>query len=230
MKIDKIKDISILLVEDELELREMIFEYLQIFFSRIFVASKGDEAYEIYKYKKPDIILTDINIPNLNGLDMISKIRKEDATTKIIIMSAHSDQEKLLLAVGMHLESYLIKPIETDAIKKILMKTVDSIRKISSRIYVDDNLFWDNNTNTLWENKQEIELKYRENLVLRLLFSKPNYSFSAEEIFEYLNLEKTEKKFSSHAITSLIKRIRLRVPNHEIIQNLYGSGYRVITI
>lgn len=229
MKIEKIKDISILLAEDETELRETLLEYLQIFFNRVYSASCGKEAYEIYKQKKPNIILTDISMPNLDGLAMIAKIRKNDKETKIIVMSAHSDQEKLLNAIKLHLESYLIKPIKTDTLKTILFDTVDLIRKTTNRVYVSDTTYWDYDTNTLWDSSKEIKLRKMENLLLKLLFSEPNKCFSAEDIFKYLHEQKSEKEFSSHAVTSLMKRIRIKLPDG-VIHNIYGLGYKVIPL
>lgn len=229
MNIEKIRDISILLAEDETELRESLYEYLQIFFNRIYVAECGNKAYDIYKQKRPNIILTDINMPNLDGLDMIAKIRSEDKETKIIVMSAHSEQEKLLQAIKLHLESYLIKPIKMDTLKKALFETVDLIRKTTSRVYTTENMYWDASTNTLWYNSKEIKLRKMENLLLKLLFSRPNHCFNARDIFDYLHEEKENKEFSTHAVTSLMKRIRTKLPE-DIIQNIYGSGYRIVTI
>lgn len=230
MKIEKIRDISILLAEDEVELREMLCEYLQLFFNRVYSAACGNEAYDIYQQKRPNIILTDISMPNLDGLDMIAKIRKHDKNTKIIVMSAHSEQEKLLQAIKLHLEAYLIKPIKTDVLKNILLETVELIRKTTNRTYVTDAIYWDNDTNTLWESAKEIKLRKMENLLLKLLFSKPNHCFGAKEIFDYLHEEKEEKEFSIHAVTSLMKRIRVKLPNNEIIHNIYGSGYKIVPV
>ncbi|PNV83102.1 MAG: DNA-binding response regulator [Sulfurimonas sp.] len=229
MKVEKIRDMSVLLAEDETELRETLTEYLQIFFNRVYTASCGNEAYDIYKQKKPEIILTDINMPNLDGFDMIAKIRKNDKETKIIVMSAHSDQEKLLQAIKLHLEAYLIKPIKTDTLKNILLETVNLIRKTANRVYVSETIYWDYDTNTLWENTKEIKLRKMENLLLRLLFSEPNNCFSSQDIFTYLHTGKEEKEFSSHAITSLMKRIRTKLPDG-IIHNIYGLGYKVTPV
>lgn len=226
MKIEKIRDISILLAEDELELREMLSEYLHLFFNRVYSAATGDEAYDIYMHKKPNIILTDISMPNLDGLDMIAKIRKHDKDTKIIVMSAHSEQEKLLHAIKLHLEAYLIKPIKTEALKSILLETVELIRKTTNRIYVSDSIYWDNESNTLWDKNGEIGLRKMERSLLKLLFSKPNQCFGAKDIFEYLHEGKEQKEFSIHAVTSLMKRIRSKLPD-DIIYNIYGSGYKV---
>jgi len=229
MKGEKIRDVSILLAEDEKELREMLQEYLQLFFSRVYAAASGDEAYDIYKQKKPNIILTDISMPRLDGLEMIGKIRESDKETRIIVMSAHSEQEKLLLAIKLHLESYLIKPIKTDKLKTTLLDIVAQIRASVRRTYVTETIFWDYDTNTLWENSKEIKLRKMENMLLRLLFCKPNEIASTKEIFEYLHEEKGEKEFSVHAVTSLMKRLRTKLPDG-VIHNIYGSGYKIIPV
>lgn len=229
MKSEKIRDVSILLAEDEDELREMLQEYLQLFFNRVYTAASGDEAYDIYKQKKPNIILTDISMPSLDGLEMIGKIRENDKETRIIVMSAHSEQEKLLLAIKLHLESYLIKPIKTDKLKTTLLDIVSQIRTAVRRTYVTETVFWDHNTNTLWENSKEIKLRKMENMLLKLLFSKPNEIASTKEIFEYLHEEKGEKEFSVHAVTSLMKRLRTKLPEG-VIHNIYGSGYKIIPL
>jgi len=229
MKIEKIRDISILLAEDELELREMLCEYLHLFFNRVYSASTGNEAYDIYQQKRPNIILTDISMPNLDGLDMIAKIRKYDKDTKIIVMSAHSEQEKLLHAIKLHLETYLIKPIKTEMLKSVLLDTVELIRKTTNRTYVSDTIYWDNESDALWGSGGEIKLRKMERSLLKLLFSKPNHCFSAKEIFEHLHDGKEQKEFSIHAITSLMKRIRVKLPD-DIIHNIYGSGYKVVPV
>jgi len=227
MNNDIIKDISILLAEDEEELREYLKEYLEIFFKRVYCASSGVVALDIYKQKKPDIILTDINMPDMDGLDLISKIRQIDQKIKIIVMSAHSEQDKLLQAIELHLETYLIKPIKNDVLKKVLLDTVDLIRQTDKRLYLSENIFWDMQTDTLWQKKELIEIKDKETKLVKLLCSSPNHIFSAKEIFNYINKDK--KEFSQNAITSLMKRLRLKLPE-DIIQNIYGSGYKVIPI
>lgn len=226
---EKIKDISILVVEDEDELREELSEYIGLFFERIFSASNASTALSIYKNKKPDIIISDINMPDSSGLDLIANIRKNDTQTKILILSAHSDQEKLLRAIKLHLETYLIKPVKMDELKSILLDMYANIKKTTKRAYATQDIYWDYKTDSIWCQKEEIELKNKERLLLKFLFSKPKHIFSAEEIFAYLHMDKTNKEFSNYSITSLIKRIRIKLPQ-DIIQNIYGAGYKIDTI
>ncbi len=223
----QIEDIKILIAEDEDELREYLVEYLEIFFKHVYSASCGIEAYKIYLQKRPAIILSDINMPNLDGLSMISKIRKEnrDLETDIIIMSAHSDREKLLQAVELNLVTYLVKPIKTQELKEILLKQVDKIRSLTNRVNLSDNSYWDLNSAKFYHDTQEINLKDKESMLLSLLCSNLNTPFSSETIFKIL-YENSNKEFSEYAITSLVKRLRTKIPAN-ILQNEYGAGYKI---
>ena len=87
---------SLLYVEDEVSIREMVLEYLEVFFSELYEASNGVEALKIYNDKKPDIIISDIEMPKMNGLKLASLIREKDITTPIIITTAYTSVEYLL--------------------------------------------------------------------------------------------------------------------------------------
>lgn len=218
-------NVSILVAEDEEELREFLIEYLQLFFKNVYSAKCGQEAYQIYLEKNPDIILSDINMPNLDGLSMISKIREQDLKTKIIIMSAHSDKDKLLHAVELHLVTYLIKPIKIETLKQVLFDTVDNIKTSSDKVYLGGDMYWNKIENRLYLNADHIVLKERESMLIELLCSNINQAFSNEDIFHHLYAN-SDKEYSEYAITSLIKRLRSKLPTN-IIQNEYGSGYKI---
>ncbi len=220
----RINDISLLVAEDEKELLEYISEYLHLFFVKVYSAQNGEEAYKIYKDKKPDIIITDINMPSLDGLSLISKIREEDKETRIVIMSAHSEEEKLLKAVELHLETYLIKPINVEKLKDILFKSVFELRKTQKRVYLDDDVYWDKIGDKLYRNKEEIPLKTKERLCMRLLCENLSKPVSAQTIFYTIHPNNQEMEFSSDSVTSLIKRLRSKLPKG-VLRNVYGAGY-----
>ncbi len=224
-----IDDISILIAEDESELREYLKEYLELFFKNIFVAKNGKEAYEIYLQKRPDIIISDINMPNLDGLSMVKKIRKTDSETHIIIMSAHSDRDKLLKAVELGLVTYLIKPINSQKLKDILLELTQKLRTSKKRVYLSSDTYWDIAGQTLWQSNEQLFLKEKELLLFKLLCSQINKIFTAQEIFEYIYKDQNNKEFSEYSITSFIKRLRVKLPQN-IIHNEYGAGYKVVSL
>ena len=220
----KISDISILIAEDETQLLNSMVEYLELFFEKVYTAEDGLSAYETYEKQRPDIIVTDINMPRLDGLSMIEKIRKKDLKTKIIITTAHSEKEKLLQAIQLHLVRYLVKPIQSDKLKELLLSLVEELRQNRDRVYLKESFYWDKTKKRLFHNKDEIALKPKEQKVLELLCSRTNQSISAIDIYNYLYEDQPERDFSSDAITSLMKRIRQKLPK-ETIKSSYGVGY-----
>ena len=224
MSSEKISDISILIAEDEKQLLSSIVEYLELFFKKVYRAEDGLSAYSIYEKEKPDIIITDINMPHLDGLSMIEKIRKKDLKTKIIITTAHTEKEKLMQAIELHLVRYLIKPIQSDKLKELLFSLTDELRQKRDRIDLKEDFYWNKTKKKLFHKGDEIDLKPKEQKVLELLCSHTNQSISAIDIYNYLYKDQPERDFSSNSITSLMKRIRQKLPK-ETIKSSYGVGY-----
>jgi DNA-binding response OmpR family regulator len=220
----KICDISILIAEDEEQLLNSMHEYLELFFKNVYTAQDGQTAYEIYKKNRPNIIISDINMPHLDGLSMIEKIRKKDLQTKIIITTAHSEKDKLMQAIELHLVKYLVKPVQSDKLKELLLSLVNELRGKRDYIYLKDEFYWDKRKKRLFHKVDEIDLKPKEQKVLELLCSRTNQSTSAIDIYNYLYKDQPKRDFSSNAITSLMKRIRQKLPK-EIIKSVYGVGY-----
>ncbi len=224
MSSEKISDISILIAEDEKQLLSSMVEYLELFFKKVYRAEDGLSAYSIYEQEKPDIIITDINMPHLDGLSMIEKIRKKDLKTKIIITTAHTEKEKLMQAIELHLVRYLIKPIQSDKLKELLFSLTDELRQKRDRIDLKEDFYWNKTKKKLFHKEDEIDLKPKEQKVLELLCSHTNQSISAIDIYNYLYKDQPERDFSSNSITSLMKRIRQKLPK-ETIKSSYGVGY-----
>jgi len=224
MHSSKITDISILIAEDEKALLDSMAEYLELFFENVYKAKDGRDAYQSYLKHHPDIIIADINMPHLDGLSMIEKIRKNDLKTRIIITSAHSEKEKLLQAIELHLVKYLIKPVQSDTLKTLLFSLVDELRAQRHILDLKELFYWDKLSRKLFHNYEEIPLKPKEQKVLELLCKHPNQSVSSIDIYNHLYEDQPERDYSSHAITSLMKRLRQKLPK-ETIKNAYGVGY-----
>ncbi|AKF24463.1 transcriptional regulator [Sulfurovum lithotrophicum] len=220
----QITDVSILIAEDEEALLDSMTEYLELFFEKVYRAKDGQEAYQSYLKHHPDIIIADINMPRLDGLAMIRKIRENDRKTKIIITSAHSDQERLLQAIELHLVKYLIKPVQSDRLKTLLLSLVDELRSQRHTLALKEAFYWDTLNQKLFHDAEEIVLKPRERKVMSLLCSHPNQSVSAIDIYNHLYEDQPERDFSSHAIASLMKRLRQKLPK-DTIKSAYGVGY-----
>ena len=106
-------EISLLLVEDDNIIRNIYAQILSKHISKLYTAKDGSEGYDSYLENNPDLILTDIKMPIMNGLDMIKKIRENDKSMRIIIMSAYGESRFFLKAIETGVKGFLIKPVET---------------------------------------------------------------------------------------------------------------------
>ena len=102
-----LKYATILIVDDHIGIREQLKDNLSLYVSRVYEASDGQEAYELYLKYKPSIIISDINMPVLNGIELSKKIREENKIIPIVLISAYSEKEMLLEAVKLLLIDYL---------------------------------------------------------------------------------------------------------------------------
>jgi DNA-binding response OmpR family regulator len=220
----EIEEISILIAEDEQRLLHSMVEYLQLFFTHVYAAQNGKEALCLYREKHPDILIADIHMPELDGLSLIQKIRETDKQTRIIITTAHSDKEKLLQAIELNLVKYLIKPVQSDTLKQLLFTLVEEIREESRSVLLKEGYRWDKNDKKLFHENREIPLKPREQKVLSLLVSRAGKTVSAIDIYNHLYEDQPERDFSSNAVTSLIKRLRQKLPK-DSLKSSYGVGY-----
>ena len=117
MKVIKMTNHTILYAEDETQTRQNYTKILKRDFKEVYSCKDGIEAYEQYLKYKPNILLLDINMPKINGLDLAKKIRQKDKITRIIILTAHLEQDKLLYAAELNLTKYLPKPISRSEYK-----------------------------------------------------------------------------------------------------------------
>ena len=108
------KKIKLLYCEDNKEARESTLDFLQDFFDDIDVAIDGEDGYNkfVENSSKYDLIITDINMPKLTGIEMLDKIRDINTTIPAIIFSAYNEQDKIVNNLRLNVTGYLFKPIQ----------------------------------------------------------------------------------------------------------------------
>jgi len=121
------KKLTLLYVEDNPEARETTLMVFEEFFDNIIVATNGEEGLEKFKANDVDFIITDINMPKLNGLDMISEIRRIDEKVLIFVLSAYNESGFFIESIKLGVEGYLLKPIEMDQFIGIFNKVVTKL-------------------------------------------------------------------------------------------------------
>ena len=120
---------SILYIEDDRLTQKIIVSVLKKYFTKIFVANDGIEGIKLYHEKNPDIILSDISMPNLNGIEMIGQIKHHNPKQKIILFTGYNDLEYLKKAINLGVDKYIMKPLETDEMLRVLNEIVVTLKK-----------------------------------------------------------------------------------------------------
>jgi len=224
--IDILKNFTVLYVEDDEMVRRNAVEYLSRICKKVLEAEDGKEALKIYKDQKPDIIITDISMPKLNGLDMANYIRANDKNTQIIIATAHSDTEYLIKAVELQLVKYIIKPITKEKLLNALQMSMELIEdKSKFNLALSENCYYNAYDKTIIENNKQIKLTKNETLFLDLLAHHNSRVVNYEEIE---NAIWAYEGMSPDAIRSLVRGIRKKIPEGAV-ENISGSGYKLNT-
>ncbi|MCK9490835.1 MAG: response regulator transcription factor [Sulfurimonas sp.] len=218
---------KILFVEDEEATRVNYVSYLKTLFCEVYEADDGEKAYTLYKEKKPDIMIIDINIPKISGLELLKKIRENDYKTKAIMLTAHTKKAFLLDAASLKLTKYLVKPISRKELKDALNLTINELSKYSiltiKKIDLSDNYSWNNELKELRHHSSLIKLTSKERSLLELLFSHKNRVFTYDEIFEYV--WDYEDDVSLNGLKNMVKRLRKKLPE-DLIINIFNEGYK----
>ena len=218
------KNIKILYVEDDEIARENGVEYLENFFETIYEASDAIIALQLYEKYKPDIIITDIQMPKLNGLEFVKRIRQKDKKTQIIVITAFCDREYLLKAIELQLVKYLVKPVREKEFEEALFLCVDSLKEDSSNIVkLDESTYFDLFNKNLVINDEVIKLRAKEILFLELLIKNKNRYVTYEEIENFVWFDSV---MSKDALKTLVKNIKTKIPKDKIL-NLTNSGYKI---
>jgi len=119
-KFTKLKSLNVLYIEDDIDVREEVEDLLRLKVGILHVAKNGQDGLEKYQQYNPDIIITDIKMPVMDGMTMIEKIRSEDISIPIIITSAFNDTEFFKSAIDLHVDKYIIKPINIMQLFEVL--------------------------------------------------------------------------------------------------------------
>lgn len=219
-----LKNFTILYVEDDEMVRASAVEYLSRVAKEVLQAKDGKEAIKLWREYKPDIIISDISMPRLNGIDMASYIRAHDKNIQIVIATAHSDTEYLLKAVELQLVKYIIKPITKEKLIEALERSIELIKdKSKFSLALSSNTSYNAFEKVIYEDDQEIKLTKNETLFLDLL------AHHHTRVVKYEEIESAIWPYdgmSQDAIRSLVRGLRKKVPQN-CIENISGSGYKL---
>jgi len=234
--INHTKDLSILFVEDHEDLRVNTAHILTKFFKAVDVATNGVEAFEMFKIDKDkyDIIISDIQMPLMDGVELTKKIYTIKANQIIIILSAHDDTKYLHELINLKIEYFLKKPIDYQELLKALLnasKLVNSLKLNNTNntndinIKLNETFTFNKDNSLLYNDKKMITLTKFEIIFMQLLTNEIGKIFSNDEISSYyISYGET---LDAANIRKLVSKLRKKLPKNTI-ESLYGVGYRLL--
>lgn len=218
------KKIKVLYVEDDDIARENGVEYCENYFENIYEASDALSALKLYEQIKPDIIITDIQMPKLNGLEFIKRVRQKDKKTQVIVLSAYSHKDYLFAAIELQLVKYLIKPVKEREFEEALNLCIESIENDTSNLLIlSQNTTFDIYNKILLTNNEIVKLRAKELDLLTLLLKNRNRYVTYEEIESFVW---QDSAMSKDALKTVIKNLKSKIPK-DLISNLSGTGYKI---
>ena len=218
--------LTILYVEDEDVIRENITEILSIIFSEVISFNNAEDGLQYFESNLPDIVLSDINLPNMSGIDFFKEIRDKNQSIPLILLTAYTNTEVLLEATKLKLINYIVKPVRFDELVDSFKLAVRDILESKSHILkFSDSIIYDLSTNILSKNNKEINLTSSENRLL-LIFIKYKHTTISTQTIKNL-LWNDPYNATDSALKSVLNKLRTKI-GKESIKNVSGIGYHLV--
>jgi len=220
-----LKGMTVLLAEDDEIISNSLVNGLELFVSQVIAVDNGISALEVFNRGHIDIVILDIGMPKLSGIDVAQKIRETDSGTPIFIITSFEDTERLRHAIPLMLVDYLIKPLKFDQIQTALIKSVEYIdRHDGLSCQIDSQTTYNPRSGKIFHSTgTSVTLPKRERQLLDLLLKNKTRlltkSFLEESLFE---MECTES-----SLKNLVYRLKKKLPANSI-RNIRDIGYMLV--
>ena len=229
-----VNNFTLLYVEDDNDTQEQMKMLLEDSVKEFYQAYDGEEGLKVFREKQPDIVLTDINMPLLDGLSMASKIKDIDKDQPIMLMSAFDDKKHLLKAIEIRIDAFVTKPINMNILENSL---IDIANKLQTRYEIE------------LKEKQHKEKLYKlahfdslTNLPNRLLFqerldvalcqakkNKKSVTLFFIDLDEFKNINDTYGHFAGdEVLKSVAKNVSAYIRNEDTFSRISGDEFSLI--
>ena len=219
--LDVLSNKKVLCLEDEEAILKNICASLELFFAEVKGVTDGFEALELAMSGAYDVLVLDISVPNIDGLEIAKKVRAINQKIPIVILSSHVEQEYLWRAVELKITRYLAKPYDKKSFVKALEDVAFELVGRTPTIRLNDELEYDFGKKSLYVNGEISHLSKSESKLLEYFLNNKNQTITYEQIFDYIwDYEQPTKE----AIKTIVKELRRKL-GKDVIKNLYGVGY-----
>jgi len=220
-----LKKTTILLVEDNLKLRKKFRNILNTYVEEVYEASNGEDAIEIFTKFNPTILITDFKMPIMNGLELVTFVRRVNKDMPIVVISAYTDTDALVNFASLHLMQYLIKPIDFNQLNIVLDKCAkELLDRGLIELRLNNDTFYSFSQKCVIKNGENISLSPSEIKFLELLIenkkSLVTIDMIEQEVYDY-------QTCSNSALNNLVSKLRKKT-GITTINNIPKIGYILV--
>jgi two-component system, OmpR family, response regulator VanR len=225
----------VLLVEDEDLARKTLSFYLNTIFDEVILAKDGAEGLTAIKENFEnndnfDLVITDLSMPNLNGMQMIDEILKLLPNQRFIIVSAHKNEEDLLKLINLRVSGYFVKPLNIDNMMDMLQKAKEEVildkqpikMKNESLIPLNNSYTFDLMSNKLYHDNLIVKLSKKESEILDVLIKNLGTLISVESFKEAVW---NDININDSSFRTVMKRLKDKIKDDDFIISHKGYGY-----
>jgi two-component system alkaline phosphatase synthesis response regulator PhoP len=220
---------TILIIEDEPELVKVLRSYLEQAGFHVLTATRGDSGLSTWEHKRPDLVLLDLNLPGMDGLDVAREIRRK-SNTPIIMLTARVEETDQLIGLELGADDYIPKPFSPRVVVarvRALLRRAETTPHATQVLNVQD-LEIDLDAHTVTRQGESIELTPTEFSLLAALAAQPGRAFTRLQLLENSQgsaYEGYERTIDAH-IKNLRAKLEVDPKNPRYIETVFGVGYR----
>jgi len=218
-----LNNLTVLIVENENDGKKIVQEVMRDKFEKVITAQNGDEGLKKFKKYNPNMVITDVFMPIMNGLDMAKYIKEISKDTPIIVFSANSEKETLLKAIDVGVDKYVLRPIDLDDFLVILENVAKNKIETANIIQVASGYSFNKIKRVLIRDGVEISLTKKELAFISLLIKRLGTLVLHDEIKSVVWVGES---VTEAAIRTFVKRVRDKVGS-SFIKNVPGLGYKI---
>jgi two-component system response regulator VanR len=219
----------VLVVDDEPDTRVLIWDILSEEGYEVHLCSGGEQALERLERRSFDLILADIKMPGMDGMELLTRARAKAPNTRVIMMTAYASIDTAIQAIREQAFDYLVKPFDLDDFRQRVSRALDS-KNLSAVMHYRD-LTIDRQARWVWVADRKVSLTRLEFNTLAYLFEHAGYAVSTEDLLQDVwECEDTEER-SVATVKSCVSRLRKKIGDDandpRYIFNVWGVGYRL---
>lgn len=216
---------KILLLEDDITLNDTITDYLEENDFEVISIFDGEEAYESAYEQSFDLLLLDVNVPSIDGFELLSSLREQNIQTPAIFITSLNSMESFEKGFKTGCDDYIRKPFE---LKELLIRVETILKrgyfhKNDSKVNICEDIFFDTSSNLLYKANNLIKINNKETKLLKLLLKNKGRTVSHEEIFS--EVWDYDEESSDDSLRTYIKNLR-KILGKERIISVKKLGYR----